>query len=92
MACAALAVIATTLDAKMHSAQNAERYRQGDLLLQDAIMDYRLSTEPEEDKEKNLLEVWHQAQRIPEGAPAVSKTSGTNKKPNTDNHTAAPTT
>ena len=80
MVCAALAVIATTLDAKMHAAQTAERYRQGDLLLQDAIMDYRLSTESAQDKERELLEVWHQAQRILEGAPAVSSKSDPNKK------------
>jgi hypothetical protein len=68
---AALSVVATTLDAKMHPAQLAERYRQGDLLLQDAIMDYRLSTKSDDDLD-TLRVTWHQAQKILEGAPAVS--------------------
>ncbi len=67
---AALSVVATTLDAKMHPAQMAERYRQGDLLLQDAIMDYRLSAKTEADLDALRL-TWHQAQKILEGAPAV---------------------
>jgi hypothetical protein len=65
---AALTIVATTLDAKIHPAQLAERYRQGDLLLQDGIMDYRHSQKTAAD-EQALLDVWHQAQRILEGAP-----------------------
>jgi hypothetical protein len=67
---AALTIVATTLDAKIHPAQLAERYRQGDLLLQDSIMDYRHSPKLPADDEA-LLVSWHQAQKILEGVPAV---------------------
>lgn len=84
MVFAALTIIATTLDAKMHAGQLAERYRMGDLLLQDAIMDYRGSdrTPP---AEQTLLTAWHQAQRILEGgtvtpAPTVLAKQDTNTK------------
>ncbi len=63
---AALTIIATTLDGKMHAAQQAERYRLGDLLLQDAIMDYRGSSKRDADVQ-NLLDRWHEAQSILEG-------------------------
>lgn len=66
MILAALTIIATTLDGKMHAAQQAERYRLGDLLLQDAIMDYRGSQQRDADVQ-NLLERWHEAQSILEG-------------------------
>jgi hypothetical protein len=78
---AALTVVATTLDAKIHPAQLAERYRQGDLLLQDAIMDYRHSPKGPADEEA-LLNVWHQAQRILEGAPAVPPKPESNQHAN----------
>jgi hypothetical protein len=67
---AALTIVATTLDAKIHPAQLAERYRQGDLLLQDSIMDYRHSPKLPADDEA-LLVSWHQAQKILEGVPGV---------------------
>ena len=75
MVFAALTIIATTLDAKMHAGQLAERYRMGDLLLQDAIMDYR-GSDRGPDAEQTLLAAWHQAQRILESgtvAPAPAK-------------------
>lgn len=75
---AALTIVATTLDAKIHPAQLAERYRQGDLLLQDGIMDYRHSQKTATD-EQALLDVWHQAQRILEGAPGGGKLSSAAK-------------
>jgi hypothetical protein len=75
---AALTIVATTLDAKIHPAQLAERYRQGDLLLQDGIMDYRHSQKTAAD-EQALLDVWHQAQRILEGAPGGGKVATSNK-------------
>ncbi len=76
---AALTIVATTLDAKIHPAQLAERYRQGDLLLQDGIMDYRHSPKKAAD-EQALLDVWHQAQRILEGAPGGGSKVGTSDK------------
>ncbi len=76
---AALTIVATTLDAKIHPAQLAERYRQGDLLLQDGIMDYRHSPRTAAD-EQALLDVWHQAQRILEGAPGGGTKVGTGNK------------
>jgi hypothetical protein len=81
---AALSVIATTLDAKMHPAQLAERYRQGDLMLQEATMDYRHSQRTPAD-EKDLLVAWHQAQRILEGAPAVIQKAPREAEPNSQN-------
>jgi hypothetical protein len=66
-------------DAKIHPAQLAERYRQGDLLLQDGIMDYRHSQKTAAD-EQALLDVWHQAQRILEGAPGGARKVVTNDK------------
>jgi hypothetical protein len=65
---AALTIIATTLDSKMHASQKADQYRQGDLLLQEALADYRISPKTAPDEER-LLAAWHQAQRILEGAP-----------------------
>ena len=83
MVFAALTIIATTLDSKMHASQQAERYRMGDLLLQDGIMDYRLSKRTDVDQD-NLLAVWHQAQKILEGgAPTVAAKQDSNKKPET---------
>jgi hypothetical protein len=75
---AALTIVATTLDAKIHPAQLAERYRQGDLLLQDGIMDYRHSLKTAAD-EQALLDVWHQAQRILEGAPGGARKVASDK-------------
>jgi hypothetical protein len=75
---AALTIVATTLDAKIHPAQLAERYRQGDLLLQDGIMDYRHSQKTAAD-EQALLDVWHQAQRILEGAPGGGRKVASDK-------------
>jgi hypothetical protein len=70
---------ATTLDAKIHPAQLAEGYRQGDLLLQDGIMDYRHSQKTAAD-EQALLDVWHQAQRIAEGSPGGGAKMATSDK------------
>lgn len=93
---AALTIVATTLDAKIHPAQLAERYRQGDLLLQDSIMDYRHSPKLPADDEA-LLVSWHQAQKILEGVPAVpskqdqsGKADAPASESNTDEHNPPP--
>ncbi len=65
MALAALTIIATTLDAKMHAGVQADRYRRGDLILQEALLDYKVSKD-----QAPLVAAWHRAQRILEGLDA----------------------
>jgi hypothetical protein len=76
MILAALTIIATVLDGRMHASQQAEHYRMGDLLLQDAIMDYRGSQKTPDDR-KALLSSWHRAQDILEGSPRATVPGGT---------------
>jgi hypothetical protein len=86
MILAALTVVATVLDGRMHASQQAERYRMGDLLLQDAIMDYRGSQKTDDDR-KALLSNWHRAQDILEGNPRASTSDA--KKANLDGSVSA---
>jgi hypothetical protein len=64
MVLAALTIAATTLDTKIHAGVQADRYRQADLLLQEALADYKADT-----KQDLLLASWHRAQKILEGIP-----------------------
>jgi hypothetical protein len=68
MALAALTIIATTLDAKMHPGVQADRYRRGDLTLQEALLDYKVSKD-----QAPLVASWHRAQRILEGLDASAE-------------------
>jgi hypothetical protein len=68
MALAALTIIATTLDAKMHAGVQADRYRRGDLILQEALIDYKVSKD-----QAPLVASWHKAQRILEGLDASAE-------------------
>ncbi len=68
MALAALTIIATTLDAKMHAGVQADRYRRGDLILQEALVDYKVSKD-----QVPLVAAWHKAQRILEGLDASAE-------------------
>ena len=68
MALAALTIIATTLNAKMHAGVQADRYRRGDLILQEALMDYKVSKD-----QAALVASWHKAQRILEGLDASAE-------------------
>ncbi len=68
MVLAALTIIATTLDAKMHPGVQADRYRRGDLILQEALMDYKVSKD-----EGPLVASWHKAQRVLEGLDATAE-------------------
>ena len=84
MVLAALTVIATTLDAKMHATQQADRYRRSDLILQDAIGDYKNNADREA-----LIKAWHQSQRVLEGAPEVlEKEKSTNGNTGSSNQSA----
>ena len=64
MVLAALTIIATTLESKMHPDVQADRYRRGDLKLQDALIDYKVTKD-----QVPLVAEWHKAQRILEGLP-----------------------
>jgi hypothetical protein len=64
MVLAALTIAATTLDTKIHAGVQADRYRQADLLLQEALADYKADM-----KQGLLLVSWHRAQKILEGIP-----------------------
>jgi hypothetical protein len=64
MVLAALTIAATTLDTKIHAGVQADRYRQADLLLQEALADYKANM-----KQDLLLASWHRAQKILEGIP-----------------------
>jgi hypothetical protein len=76
MGLAATTVIATVLLGAMRPDQAADRYRFGDLLLQDALTDYSASQKQDPDV-RALLSSWHQAQQVLEGgmgalAPSVA--------------------
>src|SRR5665213_2063292 len=89
MALAALTIIATTLDAKMHAGVQADRYRRGDLILQEALIDYKVSKDQEP-----LVASWHKAQRILEGldASAEPKDKPENDAPGQTDATRSPAT
>lgn len=64
---AVLTVLATTFDGKLHASQLAEKYRAGDLRLQEAKIDYAASNKDQDAKNK-LLAAWHEAQDILESS------------------------
>jgi hypothetical protein len=63
MILAVLAVLATTFDAKLHAGQLADQYRQGDLILQDAKMQFAKHINDDGAQDKLLAE-WQKAQAI----------------------------
>lgn len=89
MALAALTIIATTLDAKMHAGVQADRYRRGDLILQEALIDYKVSKD-----QAPLVASWHKAQSILEGldASAEPKDKPENDAPRLTAATRSPAT
>lgn len=69
----------------MNPAQQAERYRMGDLLLQDAIMDYCGVDTRDAKAKETLLSNWHDAQNILEGGRVQAKP---NTAPGTGDNTS----
>ena len=60
---ALFAVLASAFDAKLHAGILAEKYRQGDLILQGAKIDYSASDKGQVAKDA-LRQKWHEAQNI----------------------------
>ena len=85
IALAVLTVLATTFDGKLHAAQLAERYRSGDLILQEAKIDYAGSKKQDADRDQ-LRKRWHEAQD------KLESTSLTVQKPASGSQTAPPNT
>jgi hypothetical protein len=66
MTLAALTVVATTLSSTIHAGVEADHYRQADLKLQDALLDWKYNQ-----KTDQLVATWHEAQRIIAGVTVV---------------------
>lgn len=88
---AGLAALATAATGFISPAQQADRYRMADLLLQDAIMDYRESPRSQADLH-NLVNNWHQAQNILEGKVQVTQTTSTPPPKQSQTEPSAPST
>jgi hypothetical protein len=69
------AVLGSTFDSKLHAGTLADRYRAGDLVLQEAQMDYAGSAKGPTDKEA-LRKRWHDAQSVLEAGIIVQDKSG----------------
>jgi hypothetical protein len=70
------AVLASTFEAKLHASELADRYRYGDLKLQDAKAQYLYdlsSGKSQTDATKSLYEAWKDAQKYLEGPFAKEK-------------------
>jgi hypothetical protein len=70
---AVLTVLATTFDGKLHAGQLAEKYRAGDLILQEAKIDYAGSTK-DAAAVTALKNKWHEAQNKLESTALVAQT------------------
>lgn len=67
MVLAALTVIATTLSSTIHAGVEADHYRQADLKLQGALMDWKYKNDTDK-----LMSSWHDAQLIISGIPVTA--------------------
>lgn len=73
------AVLASTFQAKLHASELADRYRYGDLKLQDGKAQYLYdlsSGKTPSEAAKSLFETWQDAQKYLEGPFATPKPSG----------------
>ncbi len=70
---AVFTVLATTFDGKLHAGQLAEKYRSGDLILQEAKIDYAASGKSDADRNQ-LRKRWHDAQDILESTSLTGQT------------------